>query len=157
MFGHITAWILHWGLCCILKKGQSMQFCLYKINQDPKSVVAQLPGTHLSWWSFEINWNVSFPPAYWHDRLVIIKHYLCDVSLAFLSWVIEYPLNTILALLLNRNLMRKLYKWTKVMFPAPSCALSTDIPCFISALSRNCLTRCSCKLLSQIQRAHAVF
>lgn len=157
LFGHATLWILCWGLCCMLKKGHGMEFCVYQINQDPKSVAAQLSGTHLSWWSFEINWNVSFPPGTWHDRLVIIKHYLCDGSLAFLSWVIEYPLNTIVALLQNWNLMRKLYKCTKVMFPDPSCALSTDTPCFIYVLSRNCLTGCSCKLSSLIQSAQAVF
>lgn len=157
MFGHLAAQIFCWRVRCVLKKGLGIQFCVYQINQDLKSVAAQLPGTHLSQRSFEINWNVSFPPANWHDRLVIIKHYLCNVSLAFLSWMIEYPLNTIVALLLNWNLMRKLCKWTKVMFPVPSCALSTDTPCFISALSRSCLTGCSCKLSSQIQSAHAVF
>lgn len=157
MFGNVAAQLFCWRVCCVLRKGRGIQFCVYQINQDPKSVAAQLSGTHLSWWSFEINWNVSFPPANWHDRLVIIKHYLRNVSPAFLSCVIEYPLNTIVALLLNWNLMRKLYKWTEVMFPVPSCALSTDVPCFISALSKNCLTGCSCKLSSQIQSAHAVF
>ena len=156
VFGLIVAQIFCWRVCYVLKKGQGIQFCAYHINQYLKSVADQLPGMHLSWRSFEINWNVSFPPANWHDRLVIIKCYLCNVSLAFLPWVIEYPLNIIVALLLNRNLMRKLYKWTKVVFPAPSCALSRDTSCFISALSRNCLTGCSCELSGQMQSAHAV-
>lgn len=112
VFGHVAALIFCWRVCCVLKRDQGIQFCVYQINQGLKSVTAQLPRTHLSQQSFEINWNVSFPPANWHDRLVIIKHHLCNVSPAFLSWVIEYPLNTIVALLLNWNLMRKLYKWS---------------------------------------------
>lgn len=38
-----------------LKKGQGIQICVYEINQDLKSVAVQLPGTHLSRRSFEIN------------------------------------------------------------------------------------------------------
>lgn len=134
VFGHVAAQIFCRRVGCVLKTGQGTQFCVHRINQNLKSVAAQLPGTHLSRQPFEINWNVSFPAANWHDRLVIIKHYLCSVSLAFLSRVIEYPLNTAVALLPNWNLMRKLYKWTKVMFLVPSCALGTDTPRFISVL-----------------------
>lgn len=83
VFAHVADQIFYWRVCCVLKKGQGIQFCVYQINQNLKSVAAWLPGMHLSQQSFEINWNVSFPPANWHDRLVIIKHYLLQCHSRF--------------------------------------------------------------------------